>query len=79
CYTQAITLYRDLDDHYNEADTLTHLGDTHHAAGHPAQARTAWTTALDILTDLNHADADAVSAKLAALDHAASSNSGDQP
>jgi hypothetical protein len=29
----------------------------------------AWTTALTILTDLDHLDADALRAKLAALDH----------
>ena len=41
---------------------------SHHTAGRPDQARTAWTTALDILTDLDHPDADTVRAKLATLD-----------
>jgi tetratricopeptide (TPR) repeat protein len=68
CYQHARTLFRSLGDRYYEATVLTHLGDTHHAAGHPDQARTAWTTALDILTDLNHPDADTVRAKVATFD-----------
>jgi hypothetical protein len=39
-----------------------------HAAGNPTAARTAWQHALDILTDLNHPDADSVRAKLHSLD-----------
>jgi tetratricopeptide (TPR) repeat protein len=68
CYQHALTLSRDLGDRYEEATTLTRLGDTHHAAGQPGQARTAWTTATDILTELDHPDADTVRAKLATLD-----------
>ncbi len=71
CYQHALTLYGDIGDRYYEADTLTHLGDTQHAAGRPDQARAAWTAALDILTDLDHPDADAVRAKLATLDQPA--------
>ncbi|HVQ95048.1 MAG TPA: BTAD domain-containing putative transcriptional regulator [Mycobacteriales bacterium] len=71
CYRHALTLVRGLGDRYLEATALTHLGDSQHAAGQPDQARAAWTAALDILTDLDHPDADAVRAKLATLDQPA--------
>ena len=61
------TLFRDLGDRYDEADTLTHLGDTHHAAGDPDAARDAWQQALTILDELDHPDADQVRAKLGGL------------
>ena len=51
CYQHALTLSRD-------------LGDRYHAAGTPDAARTAWTDALSILTDLEHPDADTIRAKL---------------
>ena len=47
---------------------LTHLGDTHHAAGDPDAARDAWQQALTILDDLDHPDAAQVRAKLADVD-----------
>jgi DNA-binding SARP family transcriptional activator/tetratricopeptide (TPR) repeat protein len=68
CYQHALALYRDLGDRYYEANSLIHLGDTHHAAGLPDAARTAWTGALDVLTDLDHPDADTLRTKLASLD-----------
>jgi tetratricopeptide (TPR) repeat protein len=64
CYQRAIDFYHALGDRYNEADTLTNLGDSHHAAGNHPAARAAWQQALDILTDLNHADAEAVRTRL---------------
>jgi tetratricopeptide (TPR) repeat protein len=67
CYQHALTLYRDLGDRYEQATTQTHLGDTHHAASQPDATHTAWTAALRILTDLDHPNAAAVRAKLAAL------------
>ncbi len=79
CYQHALALYGDLGDRYYEADTLTHLGDTHHAAGRPDQARTAWTTALDILTDLDHPDTDTVRAKLVTLDQTPPTQPGASP
>jgi DNA-binding SARP family transcriptional activator len=60
----ALALHRHLGDRHDQADTLTHLGDTHHATGDHNAASGAWRQALDILTDLDHADADAVRAKL---------------
>jgi tetratricopeptide (TPR) repeat protein/transcriptional regulator with XRE-family HTH domain len=65
CYQRALVLRRSLDDRFNEAETLTHLGDIHDAAGNPAAARSAWQQARDILTDLDHPDADQVRARLA--------------
>jgi len=56
---------------YYEADTLTRLGDTHHAAGDPDAARDAWHHALSILDDLDHPDADHVRTKLHHLDQPA--------
>ncbi|WP_327159348.1 tetratricopeptide repeat protein [Streptomyces tubercidicus] len=71
CYQHAHNLFRDLGDPYHEADILTHLGDTHHAAGNARAAHDAWQHALAILTDLDHPDADTVHAKLAPhRDHA---------
>jgi DNA-binding SARP family transcriptional activator/predicted negative regulator of RcsB-dependent stress response len=68
CYQHAIDLHRALGDRYFEADSLTHLGDTHHAIGNPAAARTAWQRAQDILTEIDHPDADQIRAKLAGLE-----------
>ncbi len=47
-----------------EADTLTRLGDTHHATGDTDAARSAWRYALTILNNLGHPNADTVRAKL---------------
>jgi tetratricopeptide (TPR) repeat protein len=64
CYHQALTLFRDLGNRYNEADTLVHLGDTCDASGDTGAARARWRVALAILTDLDHADAEQVHARL---------------
>ena len=64
-YRRAIELLRDVGDRYNEADTLTNLGDTHASAGETGAARDAWLRALSILDNLDHPDADEVRARLA--------------
>jgi tetratricopeptide (TPR) repeat protein/transcriptional regulator with XRE-family HTH domain len=64
CFQRALTLFQELGDHYDEADTLVHLGDTHCVAGDTEAARNLWRQALTILTDLDHADAHKVRAKL---------------
>jgi len=46
------------------ANTLSRLGDTHHAAGNPQVAHDAWKHALTILDQLDHPDAQAVHVKL---------------
>jgi hypothetical protein len=64
-------LLRESGARFDEADTLTRLGDARHAACELAQARDAWQQALVILDDLQHPDAGQVRAKLARTnDHA---------
>ena len=48
-----------------QAEILTHLGETRHAAGELPQARQAWQQALTIYDDIQHPSADKVRAKLA--------------
>ncbi|GAB7046506.1 ATP-binding protein [Catenuloplanes indicus] len=67
CHRRAIGLFRQLGDRFQEAETLTHLGEALRSDGSPEPARQAWTDALTILDDLNHPDAAAIRAKLAAL------------
>jgi DNA-binding SARP family transcriptional activator/tetratricopeptide (TPR) repeat protein len=64
CYEQALALFRKLGDRYHEATMLNHLGDTHHATGDISAAHHAWKPALDILTSLDHPDADNLRGKL---------------
>jgi tetratricopeptide (TPR) repeat protein len=64
CYQQAIELFRQQGDRYFEAKVLTDLGDSHRAFDDSDSAATAWRQALVILTELHHADADKVRAKL---------------
>jgi tetratricopeptide (TPR) repeat protein len=64
CYQNALRLFRELGDLFNQADILTHLGDAHHAANDQRQAQNAWQQALDILSGLQHPNADQVRAKL---------------
>ena len=66
-YQRAIGIFRELGDRYHEANTLSHLGDTHRAAGAPPSARDAWQQAFAILDDIGHADAEKVRAMLADL------------
>ncbi|SDT54665.1 AfsR/SARP family transcriptional regulator [Actinoplanes derwentensis] len=56
-FGHALRIYRAVSDRYLQADTLTHLGDTEHAAGRGGHALDAWRQALDILDDLGHPDA----------------------
>ncbi|MGB2567661.1 BTAD domain-containing putative transcriptional regulator [Micromonospora citrea] len=64
CYRQALTLYRQLGDRLNEGLTLRHLGETEHAVGDVDAARRSWRQALDILTEVEHPDAERVRALL---------------
>jgi hypothetical protein len=52
---------------YYAAGTLDRLGDAQRAAGDAAAAGDAWRRALEILSALDHPDADDVRAKLAGL------------
>ena len=62
--TRSIDMPHELGDRYNEADSVTHLGDSMHAANDIASALEAWTGALTVLDELGHPDAEAVRAKL---------------
>ena len=70
-YQQALHLYRQHGHRHETATVLHHLGDTYFAIGDLDVARHVWRQALDILDELNHADADAVRAKLEKLGSAA--------
>jgi tetratricopeptide (TPR) repeat protein len=67
CYQHALHLWRE-GYRYDEASTLTRLGDTHHTTGDHSAARQAWQQALTILDRLDHPNAEHVRTKLADLD-----------
>jgi tetratricopeptide (TPR) repeat protein len=64
CYQYAIDVFHEFGDQYLEAETLTHLGDTHLAAGRADQARHAWRRALAILSELKHPAAVGIRSRL---------------
>jgi len=70
CYRTAIELYRTIQDGYDQATALHHLGQAHLAAGEPVPAGAAWREALAILDPIGHPLADEVRAALAGLDQA---------
>jgi tetratricopeptide (TPR) repeat protein len=74
CYQRALGIFREDSDRMAEATTLTHLGDTSHAADDMERAQEAWRQALAILDDLQHPDAEEVRAKLTSTTDHASSN-----
>jgi hypothetical protein len=63
-----VRISQEIGDRWLEADTLTHLGDTRHAAGQLPQARQAWHQALAILEDIQHPQTEQVRAKLGGTD-----------
>ncbi|HVX43693.1 MAG TPA: BTAD domain-containing putative transcriptional regulator [Mycobacteriales bacterium] len=66
CYLRCREIYRELGgDAFYEADTLVHLGDTHHARGDRAAAVTAWQEALSILEAIDDPRVDRVRDRLA--------------
>ena len=75
CYQRALGLFSTLGDRYNEASTLTSLGNVHLSAGDSDAARRAWAQALRILEEIDHPDARSVRAKLtSAASHITSLN-----
>ncbi|MFJ9566309.1 AfsR/SARP family transcriptional regulator [Streptomyces fuscichromogenes] len=64
CYLRAIAMLRRNGDRYNEAGSLTRLGDTYAATGDEAAARAVWVQAVDILTEIDPPWAAEVRAKL---------------
>ena len=65
CYERALALARKLGSRYNEAQVLCHLAETRRVGGDLAAAHDGWRTALRILDDLGHPDADQVRKQLA--------------
>ncbi|MEU1513338.1 BTAD domain-containing putative transcriptional regulator [Streptomyces sp. NPDC005811] len=53
CYERAIRLLRASGDRYNEAGSLSRLGDTLAEAGASEEARECWRLAFDILTEMD--------------------------
>ena len=64
CYQQALSLFTELGNRYNQAEVLDRLGDTHHAAGDQRRAQEVWRQALAIFDDLNSPYADKVRGKV---------------
>jgi tetratricopeptide (TPR) repeat protein len=64
CYRQAIDLFGEFADRYEQSQTLTSLGDTYQAVSQPREAEKAWRQALAILDDLGHPGARNVRARL---------------
>lgn len=64
-YRVAAGLFRQANDRYKEADTLGRLGDALHAAGEVDEATTTWARGADVLTEIGHAEADAMRARIA--------------
>lgn len=64
CYRSAIALYRQTGDRYYESDVLTHLGDSYHSSGNAAAAMASWQEALNILSQLDHPDAEKIRARM---------------
>jgi tetratricopeptide (TPR) repeat protein len=65
CFQHALEINRRLGVRYSEAEALDHLGDAYSSSGDLAAAKEAWGSALKILDDLGHPDAEQVRAKLA--------------
>ena len=65
CFRRAIQLYHEMEDPYEQSQTLVHLGDAEHATGDLAAARQAWLRALSLLEELDHPEAAQVRARLA--------------
>ncbi len=67
CYQRALSLYEELNDLYYQARMLKNLGDVQAELGDEEAASAAWQASLNLLTDLNHPDAEAVDNRLRGL------------
>ncbi|MFJ9897565.1 AfsR/SARP family transcriptional regulator [Streptomyces sp. NPDC091280] len=67
-FKRSARLFAVTGDHYLEADVLRHLGDAHRATGDRDAAREALRSALALLAELGHPDADEVGAVLREID-----------
>jgi tetratricopeptide (TPR) repeat protein len=68
CFRRALRLIRAFDDRLNEADILSHLGETQAAMGAPEPARRSLRQAIGILREFGHPSADELDARLRLLD-----------
>jgi tetratricopeptide (TPR) repeat protein len=64
CYRAALRLFRENGNRYHEADVLRRLGDSLHAVGDADGALDAWHSALHLLEELEHPDADRLRARM---------------
>ena len=64
CYERSLELSRTLCDRFSEGGTLGDLGDVYHSAGEADAARRTWGSALRIFKEIEHPDADLISARL---------------
>ena len=67
CYERALDIFWRLDDTYDRATVLIHLGESRALAGQRWAARSAWERALAILTELPHHDVGEIEARLRRL------------
>ena len=65
-YRNALTYFEETNDRLQVATEWTNVGDIHADLGDAEAARPAWSSALIILDDLQHPDADAVRARIEA-------------
>ncbi|MFC4039311.1 ATP-binding protein [Dactylosporangium siamense] len=65
CYRRAVAMFREAGDRYHEAQSLANLGDALLAAADTGGAHHEWRTALRILDELGHPDAQRVRHRLA--------------
>jgi tetratricopeptide (TPR) repeat protein len=66
-FQESLQGFRAFGSLFNEAEVLTHLGDTHQAIGDSDGARTAWQKALHISDQLAHPIVGEVRARLATI------------
>ena len=67
-YEAAVHVRREIMDRWGVAQSLDAWGDTEYRSGNYAQARSLWSEALTLLTELGDKHADPVAAKLASID-----------
>lgn len=60
CFEDGLAILREIGDHDSESDALVLLAETFEAAGDHARAQKTWQHAREILTALNHPDANAI-------------------
>lgn len=66
-YELALQLFHELGDLYSQSVTLIHLAEIHETTGDHPRARSTWQQALDILTRLDHHDAEHARNRLRAI------------